>query len=178
MHYKSEIDKFGIEIGYESLLIEKDAITDRNIRKRYKCNATICGKNYACPPFSPTIDQFKYESIFVYILSAEKEDVWELFAKLTFEYGKKLEASLNGVCFIAGPCRICDPCKAEAGEPCPYPEEMRYSFTGVGLDTEKLNRFLKRKITWDDKCTSAVGGCVTNKKEADLESLFKILQNL
>jgi predicted metal-binding protein len=178
MNYQDELEKFGMKIGYESLLVRKDIVTDEKVREKCKVDTSNYGKNYACPPFSPVITQFKKRNIFIYLLYIQGKEIekWDLLAKLIFDYGKKLEKELAGICLIAGPCKLCKSCKAETAETCPFPQERRYSFTGVGLDTEKLNKILRRKIIWDNRYISAVGGCLTDKEGVDSDKLFSILQ--
>ena len=56
---------------------------------------------------------------------------------------------------IGGECRLCVPCKAACGEPCPYPDRARPSLESLGVDVLALladlgldNRFHPDRITW------------------------------
>lgn len=179
-HYKGEFFRFGRKVGYELLLVEKSLITDETVREKCRVDKSNYGKNYACPPFAPTINQFPHKNVLVYLfyVYGRTKENWEFLAKLTYEYGKRIEKELNGTCFIAGQCRLCERCKAEDGKPCIHPEEMRYSFTAVGLDSEKLNRFLEQKIVWNSEYTFAVGGCLTNYEKLDFKRLTLIFLNI
>jgi len=39
MNYQGELEKIGMKIGYESLLVRKDIVTDEKVRE--KCKAEI-----------------------------------------------------------------------------------------------------------------------------------------
>ena len=178
--FEGEFLRFGKKIGYELILVEKSLITNEAVREKCKVDKSNYGKNYACPPFAPKISQFPHKNILVYLfyVYGKSLDNWEILAKLTYDYGRRLEKELDGICFIAGQCRLCEKCKAEEGKPCIHPEEMRYSFTAVGLDSEKLNNFLKQKIVWNSEHIYAVAGCLTNHEKLDLKRLASIITNL
>jgi len=165
----------GLKIGFKGSLLKIDVLEDEKIREKCK----ICenyGKNYSCPPYAPTTKFFKkkYKKIFAYIFHMKNGNVdkWEALARLVFEYGKKLEKVLDGECLIAGNCKVCVRCSLETGKPCIHPRKKRYSFTGVGLNSEKLSKILNHKIVWNKKYLSAVGGCFTNKEKINFKEIF------
>jgi predicted metal-binding protein len=172
--YKNEIAE--LKLGYEAILLSIEELSDETIRDR--CRISKCyGKRYSCPPSAPFISHFHkgFKNIFTYLIFMQGRDIknWFFLSDLIYSFGRRIEECLEGISFIAGECRLCETCELELGKPCSKPKEMRYSFTGVGLDAGKLSEILNYKL-WDETRTSAVGGCLTNKETADHEMLFQI----
>jgi len=172
--YENEITK--PKLKYKAILLSMEELSDETIRER--CKISKCyGKRYSCPPFAPPISHFKkdFKNTFVYLIFMEGKDIkdWHLLSYLAYSYGRTIEEYLEGISLTAGECRLCEICEAQLGRPCSKPKEMRYSFTGVGLDAGKLSKILNYEL-WDEAHTSAVSGCLTNKETVDDEMLFQI----
>jgi predicted metal-binding protein len=162
-----------LEVKYKAALIKlEDLFSEEAVEKCRPCENY--GKNYSCPPLAPLASSFKEKYIFAYLFYTERSLAeWENLCELVFKYGLEIESYLDGECLIAGNCKLCKHCKAESAEPCAYPEKLRYSFSGVGLDAGKLSKFLKHEILWGKtpEYISAVGGCLTNREEIKLPCL-------
>lgn len=172
--YQNKIAKPKLE--YKAILLNLEELSSEPIREI--CKTSECyGKRYSCPPFAPPISQLgkDFKNIFAYLISTEGEDMgnWYFLSDLVCSFGRRIEEYLDGISFTAGQCRLCEICEAELGKPCSNPEEMRYSFTGVGLDAGKLSNMLDCEL-WNEAYASAVAGCLTNKETADHEILFQI----
>jgi len=173
--YKNEIAK--LKLGYKAILLNVEELSNETIRDR--CKISECyGKRYSCPPFAPPISYFQkdFKNTFTYLIFMKGIDIknWYFLSDLTYSFGRRIEEYLEGISFTAGECRLCETCEVELGKPCSKPKEMRYSFTGVGLDAGKLSKILNYKL-WDEAHTSAVAACLTNKEIVDHEVLFQIL---
>jgi len=172
--YENEIARS--KLKYKAILLSIEELSNEAIRER--CKISECyGKRYSCPPLAPPISHFKkdFQNIFAYLIFTEGKDInnWYFLSNLTYSLGRRVEEYLEGISFAAGECRLCEICEAELGKPCSKPKEMRYSFTGVGLDAGKLSEILNYRL-WDEARISAVGGCLTNKETAEHEMLFQI----
>lgn len=55
---------------------------------------------------------------------------------------RSLERDIGGRFLGTGACRLCKPCRRKIGEPCKYPDKMRFSLESVGVDCDKLTREL------------------------------------
>lgn len=172
--YENEITK--LKLGYKAILLSVEELSNEATRDR--CKVSECyGKRYSCPPFAPPISYFQkdFTNTLAYLISMEGREIksWYFFSDLIYSFGRRIEKYLEGISLAAGECRLCETCEVELGKPCSKPEEMRYSFTGVGLDAGKLSKLLNYKL-WDESRISAVGGCLTNKETVDHEVLFQI----
>ena len=172
--YENETVKPKLE--YKAILLSIEELNNETIREI--CKTSECyGKRYSCPPFAPPIIHFKrdFKNIFAYLVSMKGKSMgnWYFLSDLVHNFGRRIEDCLGGVSFTAGECRLCEICEADFSKPCPKPEEMRYSFTGVGLDAGKLSKILNYEL-WDEAHTSATAGCLTNKEITDHEMLFQI----
>lgn len=144
-HIKEKTD------GEVILLDTKDVTIDKKV-KEYCCE-NVCGqygKNYTCPPYAIDIEKFESKLAFykkvVCISETTSFDANENFldsvrraSKLnSFVIGLEKEAQFYGftncLALTAGPCIICNPCKALTGDPCPYPELVRSSAEALGID--------------------------------------------
>ena len=174
---EGKINIFNLEVKYKAELVRIEDLINEDVIERCK-QCKSYGKNYSCPPLAPSINSFRqsYERIFVYAFYTKAILAeWENLYGLVFRYGLEIESYLGGMSFIAENCKLCNPCKAQLNESCPYPEKMRYSFTGVGLDAEKLSKLAMHKIEWGENPNyiSAIGGCLTNKQGND--EVFELL---
>lgn len=166
---EGEINRFDRQVKYKASLINIADLTNEKVLENCKPCQNY-NKNYSCPPLAPSINSLKktYKNIFIYTFYTKgnlKED-WEKLSQLVFEYGLMAESWLDGLSVRPGSCRICSDCKAAAAEPCAYPEKLRYSFTGVGLDAQKLAEILCHEIRWGEpEYITAIGGCLTNRRQ-------------
>ena len=164
------------KLEYKAVLLSMEELSNETTRGI--CQTSECyGKRYSCPPFAPSISYFKknYTNVLALLISTERKGIenWYFLSDLLHNYGRRIEGCLEGISFTAGKCRLCEICEVELDKPCSKPEEMRYSFTGVGLDAGKLSKILHYEL-WDEAHTSAVAGCLTNKETADHEMLFQM----
>ena len=132
--------------------------------KEVRTACSLCpyhGKSWSCPPSSPVASDllFGKESGFLVAVQVLYEPyLVEASRKLSVEqrdilreatYGKvkqilnstcrELEAEFDGgVSVSAGVCKNCDICAKLDGLPCRFPQRMRYSFSGLGIDIVKL----------------------------------------
>lgn len=109
-------------------------------------------KKWCCPPYAPSYTKFTgaYPWLTLILLSAD----YESFNYISSEYFKKraavtiLRSRANqvlreleqdgAIAITTGSCNLCHPCRGMLGEGCRYPQKMRYSFEGLGIDEEKL----------------------------------------
>jgi predicted metal-binding protein len=172
--YENEIAK--LKLGYKAILLNVEELSDEATRDR--CKISKCyGKRYSCPPFAPPISYFQkdFKNTFTYLIFMKGRDIkdWYFLSDLICSFGRKIEEYLEGISFTAGNCRLCETCELEFGKPCSKPKEMRYSFTGVGLDAGKLSKILNYKL-WNETHTTAVAGCLTSKETVNHEMLFQV----
>ncbi len=182
MYYEKTLKICGLKLTYKAKLfsLEKLLVNEPSTI-RDKCK--VCrnyGNNYACPPLAPTTTflRNKFRKILVYILHAKDGnlDDWNMLAKIIHYYGLKVEKELDGLCLIAGECKICEKCAAESFKPCIYPEKKRYSITGIGLDVEKTFLALNHKLSWKKSELTAIGGCLTNKNTVNHNNLINFFK--
>lgn len=110
---------------------------------------------WSCPTydFDPVDYWRKFKNLYVVgkkmILEEDEKENWEtLMAQVKAEIGDELyaleEQYPNSKSLSAGNCKICGEsnCTRKTGEPCRYPEKMRYSIESlggnVGLTASKL----------------------------------------
>ena len=163
------------KLKYKAILLSTEELSNETIREI--CRSSKCyGKRYSCPPFAPPISHLKkdFKKILAYLISMEGQDIenWYFLSDSVHIFGRRIEECLEGTSLTAGECRLCEICEAELNRPCSKPKEMRYSFTGVGLDAQKLSNILDYKL-WDEAYTSAIAGCLTNKEKVDHQMLFQ-----
>lgn len=143
----------------EAVEIDIDQITFSEIVFS-QCKRNTCGsygKNYACPPLSGTLEDCigrikKYDKAFVinYVTSmktsAEMVNGGESFSEACNSLRKDLEESdIDSAVMAAGPCRLCKECAALEGLPCRFPDKVRYSMEGSGIDVVRLSMNLGMK---------------------------------
>jgi len=124
-------------------------------------------KIWSCPPFDfSTYDYLnKFSSAIIYSgeilfdLSAISDDEKNNKRRLIFEMGRKefrnflltIEKEYHeSQSLIAGHCFLCDKCTRILGEKCSYPQEIRYSLEGMGIEVSSLLKtVLNQKLQWD-----------------------------
>ncbi len=129
-----------------------------NVEEFLEC-CKVCGnfdRKWSCPSydFDPVKDYWeKFDSLYVVgkkmVLTEEEKDNWEnlmeeVKGQLTKELFMEEEKRPGSRSLSAGSCHICgeDNCSKPLGEPCRFPEKMRYSIESlggnVGLTASKL----------------------------------------
>ncbi|MGN0658029.1 MAG: DUF2284 domain-containing protein [Emergencia sp.] len=129
-----------------------------NVEEFLQC-CRVCenyGRKWSCPPydFEPVRDYWqKYGSLYIIgkkmILKEEEKENWEnLMRQVKEELTEILCAEEKkhpgSVSLSAGSCSICgeDNCSKKNGDPCRFPEKMRYSIESlggnVGLTADRL----------------------------------------
>ncbi len=124
-----------------------------------QCAVNTCGsygKNYACPPLSGSLEEnkarmLKYENSilinklvkFKHSRNSMKECKDELDTALNKL--RELTKDLPVMIAIAGGCDVCAKCAALTGDPCRFPDKVRYSLEGSGIDVCKMSMNLKMK---------------------------------
>lgn len=153
-----------------------DIVVDERVR--LKCRVPVCdsyGKNLMCPPFVPTVAEFRetvrnYEQAILVQVEAELKEAPARPAEEVFLPARKLHGIINlgereaftkgfrfAAGFIGGCCRLCDECvAAEGGTSCRFPFKARPSMEAMGIDVtatlEKVGLSLSfpitNKVTW------------------------------
>ena len=132
--------------------------------KEVRTACSLCpyyGKSWSCPPSSPVARdllfgkengfliavQVLYEPYLIKAsgkLTAEQRDILRrtTYGKVKNVFNatcRELEAEFDGgVSVSAGVCENCDICAKLGGLACRFPQKMRYSFSGLGVDIVKL----------------------------------------
>lgn len=117
------------------------------------------GKKWSCPPFDfdPLDIWAKYDvfEVTAYILRPDRSvTMAEASEMLTFEKNR-MQTELqrtedeNSYVLGAGSCTLCEKCAKTEGEPCRFPDKMRYSIEALGGDVVKTaEKYLGMKILW------------------------------
>ena len=126
------------------------------------------GKTWACPPyeFDPATVWQGYERILlagkkVYIPEGERrvenasKAAAELLAPvkstLTAELYEMEKAEPGSLALFAGGCDICSECTRGKGEPCRFPERMRFSVESLGGNAQKvIEELFKVPLLWGE----------------------------
>ena len=124
------------------------------------------GKNFSCPPFSPSFAEYIKDStaakVICYRVPLEHFKTGTNVEKMTAAYLKvrsMLEGELlagreaDNVIAGSGHCRACPECAAAMGEKvCRYPGKMIYSLESMGINVVALTeKAFNIKIEWSDK---------------------------
>ncbi|MHA1777817.1 MAG: hypothetical protein DRO88_12840 [Promethearchaeia archaeon] len=168
MHFSIE----SIKLSFDQIIFQKnDKMVQENCRKPYKNHPKGCpnyGKNWSCPPYSPTIKETKanlskYRYFWLIRIkigtSTHPIKVWakyknsKLFEKITMylnEFlGKLQEEHPKDKIYFCSECRICKnkgySCTCPS-EPCRYPEKMHFSPEALGIDLFNIMRNLDLDI--------------------------------
>ena len=120
---------------------------------RLKCQfgCPLYGKNYCCPPYTPTPEQTR-----TIIDSYHRAILFHMEAPKTKDRGKrhreylKMLTDLEGDMFkdgfykafviLSGPCRLCETCAKLQGAPCIFRDRARPSMEGCGIDVYQTAR--------------------------------------
>lgn len=136
-----------------------------NVEEFLEC-CKVCGnynRKWSCPSydFDPVEDYWKKFSNFYVvgkkmILAEEEKENWEnlmeeVKGQLTEELFEKEKQYPGSRSLSAGSCHICgtDNCSKVAGEPCRFPDKMRYSVESLGGNVGlTASRLLGIELQW------------------------------
>ena len=78
-----------------------------------------------------------------------QETLWAEKKKLTAELMEMEKENPGSVSLSAGSCMNCKPCTRPMGEPCRFPDKMRYSIESIGGNVGlKVTKYLKQELLW------------------------------
>ena len=128
------------------------------------------GAQWGCPPlpFEPSEYMHKYKNAYVLGLKIyfgndcireadTKEKIQEESKKASMYGVDRLYSITEGLrekykdsaMLVYGKCPLCKECVRKKGKACLHPEEMNYSLSGFGIDTQKLMKdVLKIDLLW------------------------------
>ncbi len=136
-----------------------------NVEEFLEC-CRVCenyDQKWSCPSydFDPVEDYWKkYENLYIIgkkmILEEDEKENWEALMKqvkqqLTETLYAEEEKHPGSVSLSAGSCNICgeNNCSKKAGEPCRFPEKMRYSIESLGGNVGlTASRLLGIRLQW------------------------------
>jgi predicted metal-binding protein len=98
----------------------------------------------------PNRSEFFIKNTFLLTKSFELNDLESEFNKFLAQYNKKYKKKLL---LYDGTCRLCSlrkkgKCTFDAGEPCRFPKDKRYSMEAVGIEVIRTVRELKLDIEY------------------------------
>jgi predicted metal-binding protein len=166
--------KFARQLGIETCLEFSPELLVPKKRIRELCLENRCGNygnHYMCPPYigslgktKTRLKKFQLGILLQYSkpLDVRNDNAGLKQSKLDFHNkilqleGLLRNGGINDVWgMIGGSCELCEVCKAQLGEPCPYPDKARTSLTSLAIDILDLldnldldNKFHPDKITW------------------------------
>ena len=133
------------------------------------------GKNWSCPPGMTTAAAlaggYRYVQVIGLKVKYDEQVLREAehspqrteeLRQETYEAAKKkmlqallaLEREFPGsTTIMAGGCTLCRTCARAKGEPCRYPEKMRYSYSGLGFDLGRISgsKLLGMPLLWQKR---------------------------
>lgn len=132
------------------------------------------GKNWSCPPGMTTAAAlaggYRYVQVIGLKVKYDEQVLREAehspqrteeLRQETYEAAKKkmlqallaLEREFPGSkTIMAGGCTLCRTCARAQGEPCRYPEKMRYSYSGLGFDLGRISEeLLGMPLLWQKR---------------------------
>jgi len=168
------VEEFARQLGIETCLEFDPASLVPEDRIRDFCLENKCGSygsNYMCPPYVGSLEEIraklkKYSRgvLLQYTKSLDvREDREGVIQTKTDFHNKVLlieeffrGRGINQVWgLIGGNCGLCDTCRINMDEPCPYPDRARMSLEAIGIDVIKLldklgldSEFHPDRITW------------------------------
>ena len=168
------ISAFARQLGIETCLEFDPKLLVPEQRIRDLCYENKCGNyrgHYMCPPYAGSLGEIKTRLkefqrgvLLQYSKYLDVRNDKEGLKRSKIDFHNKilqLEWFLKSEGFervwgmIGGSCELCEVCKGGLGEPCPYPNEARMSFTAIAIDILAFlnrfgldNEFHVDKITW------------------------------
>ena len=159
---KDELKKIITDSGFDEYreLSSDDIIFSEAVFK--ECARNTCGnygKNHACPPGSGTMEEnrarfLKYDNALminkVVSMRGGRERIKESFGKMASSLENLRKATENMPVMVAGPggCNVCPECAAKDNKPCRFPDRIRYSIEGSGIDIMAMS--IRLKMTYND----------------------------
>ncbi|MGB2884121.1 MAG: DUF2284 domain-containing protein [Dehalococcoidia bacterium] len=162
------------ESGIETCVeFEADLLVPEERIREY-CYENKCGNyrnNYMCPPHVGSIEEirarlstFRRGVLLQYSKPVDVRNDIVGVRQTKVDFHRKIlrleavlkEEGVDGVWgMIGGSCALCEVCKAEFDEPCPFPDEARASLESIGINVLALlerfgldNKFRPDRITW------------------------------
>ncbi|MFC1991110.1 DUF2284 domain-containing protein [Chloroflexota bacterium] len=174
MDITASISRFAIKLGIETCLEFNPELLVPEQRIRDFCSENRCGNydnNYMCPPNNGSLAEieerlkgFQKGVLLQYSKPVNVRNDRKGVEQSKIDFHNKvlqLEGFLKGEGIeriwgmMGGSCALCEVCKAESGEPCPYPDRARTSLESMAIDVLSLlrkfgldNGFYPDKITW------------------------------
>ena len=166
--------EFASQLGIQTCLEFRSEILAPEERIRAFCLENKCGNygnNYMCPPYVGSLEEirirlkkFKRGVLMQYARCLDVRGDREGVRQTKVDFHNKIlgvEEFLRGMGInqvwgmIGGSCGLCDVCRAEVSEPCPYPDKARSSLEAIAVDVlallDKLgldSKFHADRITW------------------------------
>jgi len=121
-----------------------------SIMMKCKFGCEHYSKNWSCPPQQMDVETTKhvlmeYKKAILVIGEEGKMDL-KKFREAILDIENKLQ--LNGFprsfAIVNGPCKLCTECTVLKGKPCRYPDKLRPSVAGIGIDIISTLRKFKR----------------------------------
>ncbi|HLC85444.1 MAG TPA: DUF2284 domain-containing protein [Candidatus Nanoarchaeia archaeon] len=110
------------------------------------------GQNWSCPPRSIDFEKTKallleYKRAILVIGKEGKMDL-KTFREAMVDIEQKLILNdfPKAFALVNGPCLLCDVCTVKEGKPCRFPDKLRPSLEGTGIDIVSTARKFKRNI--------------------------------
>lgn len=165
---KHTIPPVEIVINVKALITTKASLNKYENKDKFfglcKDGCKNFGKNWSCPPFSPSYGKLveRYKNVLIVLYYSRLDQFGHIKSKdklisdshyiLKSEIDKmmySLEVAYDGVSILNGHCWLCDICACEESHSCKKPHQMRYSMESLGLDVEDISfDFFQHKIAW------------------------------
>ncbi|MCF0143363.1 MAG: DUF2284 domain-containing protein [Parasporobacterium sp.] len=165
----NEMIKMALEEGFTEAKMTETSILKFEHEWRKYCEENTCGrynKNYSCPPHCGTpqemqdrAQQYKHSLVLRsawvakdFINGEELAGDKKNHRDMTNSLVKKFkEQGIEGLVANSGPCTFCSPCKVEAGEECPFPEQRSSCLSAFCINVSTMCDDLGMKISWTDE---------------------------
>lgn len=165
---KEDILKIAKEQGFDNacLIDTKEIVFDYSFRPY--CEENLCGQyenNYSCPSYCGTPEEME-KKILKYKNALVLQMFWEfpdLSDNKAFKRSKKVqneatinvirklrEAGHNGVMIGSSGCNLCEPCMAQFGMPCKYPDDRFSCMSAYCIYVKKLADSCNMKYDYEN----------------------------
>lgn len=159
------------------------------------------GNCWSCPPYNFSTDEYLDNYRYAYIIGTKIipsdeladgcksiDDSIRIGRQLIKDVRKSLDAKLIDIendhtgskAFFAGTCHVCDveTCTRIVGEPCRFPDKIRYSLESFGFDIGKTtSQLLDIELKWSKdgslpQYLTLVSALLANDDNIDLQAYF------